>query len=294
MFDRLLVPTDGSGPATAAIELAAKVASPSATVHLLYVAETERDTDGTDDVPAGASERGEEILETADELVNAAGASVVSEIRHGVPREQILEYAAAHDIEAIAMGSHGRRRTGRLALGRETRNVVRDAPIPVFVVRASDDVRRVFPFERVLVPTDGSAHANAALERGVETAAETGATLHLLTVVSATRYGADDETDRLIGRLEENARAALEAPAEKAAEAGLEVRTAVSVGTVHREIAAYAESEDADLLVMGTHGRSDAGSERELLGSVTERVLQTAPSPVLTVRASETTDGTVE
>jgi nucleotide-binding universal stress UspA family protein len=45
MFDRLLVPTDGSGPATAALELATKIASPVATVHLLYVSEVDETTD---------------------------------------------------------------------------------------------------------------------------------------------------------------------------------------------------------------------------------------------------------
>lgn len=292
MFDRILVPTDGSGPATAALELAAKVAPPSATVHLLFVSEAD-DLDDIDTEPAGgtedvtdASERtGHEILAAASELATVEGLSVVTAVRTGVPRERILEYATTHDIEMIAMGQHGRRRVGRLELGTETRDVVRDASVPVLVVRASDDVRSVYPFARILVPTDGSDHANAAIDLGIETAAETGATLHLLAVVSVTRYGADEETDRLIDHLEKNARSTLEAAATNAAEGGVDVHTGVSVGTVHREISAYAETEGVDLLVMGTHGRTDEG--RELLGSVTERVLRTAPAPVLTVRAPE-------
>ncbi|MFD1562505.1 universal stress protein [Haloarchaeobius amylolyticus] len=294
MFDRLLVPTDGSGPATAALEFAAKFASASATIHLLFVDERTDDGDDTDGDHRPAAAPGDEILAAARERATAAGVSVVSDVQRGTPRERILEYATTHDIELIAMGSHGRRRVGRLALGDETQGVVRDASVPVLVVRASDDVRTVYPHERILVPTDGSEHADAALDLGLEVAADTGARLDLLSVVSVTRYGSDVETDRLIDRLEENARAALEKTAANAAETGVEIHTAVTVGTVHREIATYAETERMDLLVMGTHGRSGDGHARELPGSVTERVLRTAPAPVLTVRAPEANGSSLE
>ena len=295
MFDRLLVPTDGSGPATAALELATRIASTSATIHLLFVSEGTDDGDETDGDHLGVSApTGDEILANARGVATTAGASIVSDVRRGNPRERILEYATTHDIDLIAMGSHGRRRVGRLALGTETQGVVRDASVPVLVVRASDDIRTVYPYQRMLVPTDGSDHADAALDLGLEVAAETGARLDLLSVVSVTRYGADTETDRLIDRLEDNARAALEAMAANVAANSVDVRTAVAVGTVHREIAAYAEEEHVDLLVMGTHGRSDGDRDRELPGSVTERVLRTAPTPVLTVQAAGATEPSPE
>jgi len=91
------------------------------------------------------------------------------------------------------MGSHGRREAEPFVLGRVTEGVVRNAPVPVLVVRASDDIQSRYPFDRVLVPTDGSEHARIAVERGVEIAAETGAVLHLLSVVNVTRYGTDSK-----------------------------------------------------------------------------------------------------
>lgn len=110
--------------------------------------------------------------------------------------------------------------------------------------------------------------------------------------MTATEYGTDPETQRLLERLAESARDLLESAAERTVADGLDVRTAVRTGSVHREIAAYAEREDVDLLVMGTRGRTVDGGALlgdnggELLGSVTERVLRTAPAPVLTVRAA--------
>lgn len=294
MYDRLLVPIDGSGPATAALELAIKIASVSATVHLVYVDETIHITDETANERAAISERtDEEIFNAARELATDARVTVSSETQRGDPQERILEYAAIHDIEIIVMGSHGRRRIGRLALGNVTREVVRDASIPVLVVRASDDIKKIYPYNRILVPTDGSDHADVALNLGIETAAETGATLHLLSVVNVTRYGSDAETNQLIDPLKENARTALKTAAAKAVEEGVDILTAVTVGTVHREISAYTETKEIDLLVMGTHGRS-VDRDRELIGSVTERVLRTASAPVLTVRAPEATGGTLE
>ncbi|MFC6764757.1 universal stress protein [Natrinema soli] len=281
MYDRLLVPTDGSGPANAALELASRIASPTATIHVLFVSEDDRDVSPSDALDRTA----EEILADARKTATADVETVVTEEQRGDPRDRILEYIESAEIELVVMGAHGRREAGPVVLGRVTEGVVRNALVPVLVVRASDDIQSRYPFDRVLVPTDGSEHARIALERGVEIAVETGATLHLLSVVNVTRYGTDSETGALVDHLEENAKDALDAAAERASVDGIDVRTAVTVGSVHREIAAYAETEDIDLLLMGTHGRSDL--ERELLGSVTERVLRTAPAPVLTVRARQ-------
>jgi nucleotide-binding universal stress UspA family protein len=60
---------------------------------------------------------------------------------------------------------------------------------------------------------------------------------------------------------------------------GIHVRTLIRAGVPHREIVAAAREEGADLIIMGTHGRS--GLERFLTGSVADRVVRTAPCPVL-------------
>ena len=67
---------------------------------------------------------------------------------------------------------------------------------------------------------------------------------------------------------------------------GVETRTAVLGGTPHEVILDYADDHDVDLVVMGTHGRT--GIDRYLLGSVTEKVVRLADTPVLTVRQRET------
>ncbi|WP_265108673.1 universal stress protein [Halosolutus halophilus] len=277
MFERILVPTDGSGPANAALEYAGEIAAAEdVTVHVLHVIDPDADPG---DVEGPIAE--------GREWAGDAGAPVIDEIHTGEPRDTILEYAATRDVDAIVMGTRGRRGVGRLLLGSVTEAVVRDAEVPVLVVRGAPEVERRYPFETIVVPIDGSTHADAALERALEIARHHDATVHLLSVVDVTPAGIDERTDLRLDRLESAARRIIDDGVAMADEAGIDAVTAVRYGSTDRTIRSYADEQDAALLVMGTHGRS--GIDRLLIGSVTERVLRTATVPVLTVRAA--TDG---
>ncbi|WP_276256113.1 universal stress protein [Halomontanus rarus] len=289
MYDRILVPTDGGGPATAALEYGAKLAARlESTVHVLHVTEAPLEEDETDALD-GAGDRkrtGEAIPDRAGEWVRAEGVAVVDAVRSGDPLEEIPDYAREEGIDAIVMGTHGRTGIGRFVLGSVTEHVVRTAAIPVLVVRGDDDVRTTLPSETVVVPIDDSEHAEAALEEGIEVAMQFDATLHVLSVVDVSPIGLEPQVDLQVNRLEEGAQRVIDDAAERATARGVDdVVSSMSFGSIHRGITSYAVDNDADLLVMGTHGRS--GLDRYLLGSVTERVLRTAPAPVLTVRARE-------
>jgi len=141
-------------------------------------------------------------------------------------------------------------------------------------------------YDTILVPTDGSEPAGAAVEHAIDLASNTGATLHALSIVDSAAYASlDVSSQSVLDSLEARATEATESIAETAADAGVEVVTEVSVGSPHEQITDYADAVGADLIVMGTHGRT--GLDRVLLGSVTERVVRGAPCPVLTVRAAE-------
>ena len=128
-------------------------------------------------------------------------------------------------------------------------------------------------FTRILVASDFSATSEAAIDCARELALRLGASLHLLHVVDdpagAARRG--DAEQGLAARLTPEDRRVLRAT------------TDVLVGPVAPTIVEMASSRDADLIVMGTHGRS--GLAHALIGSVAERVVRTADCPVLTVRA---------
>jgi nucleotide-binding universal stress UspA family protein len=276
MYDHILVPTDGSGPATTALEYGAELAATvDATVHVLYVNET----------AAADSDRertGEEIVSDACDRVDAEGATATGDVRTGDPSDVVPAYASEHDVDVVVMGSHGRGGVGRFVLGSVTEHVVRTADVPVIVVRGDDDVRTHLPYETVVVPIDGSEHAAVALERGIDVATAFDATLHVLSVVDASPIGSEPGVGVRGDQLQAHARRIVDDAAERVERADVDVTAETRIGSIHREIASYARENEADLLVMGTHGRS--GFHRFLLGSVTERVLRTAPAPVLTAR----------
>ncbi|WP_135806557.1 universal stress protein [Halorussus marinus] len=144
-------------------------------------------------------------------------------------------------------------------------------------------------YERILIPTDGSDAVDPAVERAIDLASTYDAELHAVNVVNLASLSTEIHTPAVIESFEEQGEVAVEAIAERAADAGVEdVATEVIHGTPHRTILDYADDHDVDMIVMGTHGRS--GLNRYLLGSVTEKVVRTADVPVLTVRTSESTE----
>jgi nucleotide-binding universal stress UspA family protein len=139
-------------------------------------------------------------------------------------------------------------------------------------------------YDRILFPTDGSEAATAALEYAAAVADAEGATLHLLTVADTAGEGVGHLGGEAADALEREAESVVADAAERVGEArggDRPVVTAVRRGSPAEEVVAYADEADVDLVVMPTQGRR--GIERVLLGSVTERVVNTAPVPVLVV-----------
>jgi nucleotide-binding universal stress UspA family protein len=137
MYDTILVPTDGSDQADTAIDHAASLARQhGATIHLLYVADTNRDSVTTlgGQVVDALEAEGEQILENATERLDDA-LEVADAIETGDPVETILDYAELVDADLIVMGTHGRRGIDRYLLGSTTERVVRLSSIPVLTIR---------------------------------------------------------------------------------------------------------------------------------------------------------------
>ena len=144
-------------------------------------------------------------------------------------------------------------------------------------------------YETILFPTDGSDPSFRALDHALDLADAYGATLHALYVVDTTYPYADFDggsidPEPLFRALREEGERTLDEVEERADDAGIPLVSATrESGYVHRAILEYADENDVDVIVMGTHGRR--GLDRWILGSVTERVVRTADVPVLTVRS---------
>jgi nucleotide-binding universal stress UspA family protein len=144
-------------------------------------------------------------------------------------------------------------------------------------------------FRRILHPTDLSSASAAAFRLALDLAKTERARLVLIHVVSepAMAFAGDIPVPPAVYKnLEVAARAAagkgLDRLVARARQAGVRVTTQITNGPVHARIVAAARRERADVIVMGTHGRT--GLARAFLGSVAGRVVATASCPVMTVR----------
>lgn len=138
--------------------------------------------------------------------------------------------------------------------------------------------------QRILCPTDFSECSERAFERAIDLARTLGASVHLAHVHELVAYSSPEGalllTDPIVlQRINDGLRRELAKKAEKVE--GVTVTTGLTEGWPAREIVRLAEELPADLIVIGTHGRS--GFQRFLLGSVAEKVLRTSKVPVVTV-----------
>ncbi len=141
---------------------------------------------------------------------------------------------------------------------------------------------------RVLHPTDFSRASTPAFKRAVEMAKSNRAELLLVHVMvpAVPLMGDGYVSPKVYEDLEAAARSAaqkqLRKLVDKAKQAGARVKGLLLEGVAHERIAQAARSRKADLVVIGTHGRT--GFAKLFLGSVASRVLAVSPCPVLTVR----------
>jgi nucleotide-binding universal stress UspA family protein len=132
---------------------------------------------------------------------------------------------------------------------------------------------------KIMVPLDGSAHAETALPAAVSLAESTGAALLLLRAAEAHTMPMGDATAAQI-RVVREAEEYLDAVKHRfRASVGGEITTAVWYGRPAEAIAEAARFNQVDMVVMTTHGRSGLG--RMFLGSVAESVMRSTSTPIL-------------
>jgi nucleotide-binding universal stress UspA family protein len=175
----------------------------------------------------------------------------------------------------------------RTQVSRPVQTLVRSVPSAADVRRTPETSIRTFvPVRRILCPVDFSEGSRAAVDRAVAVARATRAGITGLFVLPFAFPPTDDASSGLapvvpdVGVVSAVAED-LEAFFHAVREAGLDLRVCVKSGDSVGQILEQAEKGEADLIVMGTHGRS--GLERLVLGSVTASVLRKARCPVLTV-----------
>jgi len=226
-------------------------------------------------------------LAAAVESMRAQGLEASSDLDIGPASPVVLELAAKHAADLLVLGTRGMTGFRHLLLGSTAERVVQGASIPVLTVHPADadKQRRV---RTILVPTDFSDDAKLAIRTAERVFGPEEREAKLILVhayhlpVEFTALGAVPVAPRLFADAAEQARERLEQDAKPLRASGLTVETIAQEGYPPLVIEEAARTTNADLIAMGTHGRS--GLRHLLLGSTAERVVQHAPCPVLTIR----------
>jgi len=287
MYDRILVATDGSDRTRAAAAHALGLAERfGASVHALYVVDIralsfdDEDFVGNDAIVDSLTDRGRRATEEIARRAEALGLDAESAVVQGTPSREIRAYATERDVDLVALGTRGQSGLARYMLGSVAESVLRKATQPVLTARAAV-AERGTTYEKILLPVDGGKHSRRVAEHAFDIAAQYDATVHALSVIDSALVRSPD----LLGALERESEAAIQAVKRRGRERDVDVVTSLWRGTPSDCISTYATDVNVDLITMGAHERR--GLDRFLTQSVAERVVRTAPAPVLTLRRSD-------
>lgn len=282
---RVLVATDGSAHADRAVRLAGSLALPEGSSVRIVMAlpvpaslAAATYVDGGWQVPV-------ELAAAAASLARD-GVAVETVVLNGHPATAITDEAAGWAADLVVCGSRGRGGLATTLLGSVAAGVVDRAHCPVLVARTArlrsvvlgDDgsegaaaarhlVRTWAPFAALPVRVVSVARAFVALATGIAPT---------MRAAAAAAYESEMEESRRLHR------AIAGSAAEELGRTGRTVTVDVREGDPAEQIVAVAEESDADLVVVGSRGRT--GIARALLGSVARHVLVDAPCSVLIVR----------
>ena len=302
MFNKLLIPLDGSRTAEKALPYARYLAQDkNVAIKLLAVVDVANmATHMTADRALHLDTMVEDAVRTSEKYLEAiAGtlpsAKIKTVVETGRPEEVIIEKAAAEEDTLITMATHGRSGMNRWLLGSVAEKVLRGASDPVLLIRAREDSRAEDEpkLKSLIVPLDGSDLAERVLPAAIELAKQRDLEIVLVRTynIPTTAYAGVEgyalPMDDLLKGMREEACEYLENKVADVKKLGAaKVSFSAKEGLAADEIISFAKNIPGGLIAMSTHGRS--GLRRWVLGSVTETVVRHSENPVLVIRATTT------
>jgi nucleotide-binding universal stress UspA family protein len=297
MYEKLLVPLDGSQLSEVALPYAEELAGRlGSRVDLLWVSETTNivDQHNSQFYLKNKADAIKEIIKLfAKESDRSQEPQVINVLDTGHPAEKIIEYAEKEDVGMVIMSTHGRSGVLRWTLGSVADKVVRGTRKPVMLIRAKNarsDIHDKKLLKKMLIPLDGSPEGDTVIPYVAELAGRLKAEVTLLQVlpigyqvIATGDYIA--YTDRQIESDKASAKKYLGNAETWLKKNNVDVKTIIKLknGNAAEEIIAFADEIKADVVIMATHGRSGVG--RWVLGSIAERVLHDGNTPIMLVRA---------
>jgi len=317
MFKKILVPLDGSEHSRKIVGWATGLAgSLDAEIILLSVIDPEEieileattrvtnevSEDGSvksairtpSDVIEDAISQAEKNLQSEADRITAAGVVATISVGAGSPAEVIVSEAHARQVDVIAMATRRESALARGVLGSVTDRVLHSTSTPIFTLYPGElhdfDDTKSGP-HRVIVPLDGSALAETAVQPAVEIAKAAKAEIVFTEVlrlpffgvgVAGIEYGAGDYAgDFGIDSQKQEISEYLSGFVKDAEATGLKASANIRTGSPSQQIVDEASESENTIVVMGSHGAG--GLKRWVVGSVADKVIRSARRPVLVI-----------
>lgn len=285
MYKNIVIGFDESDYSMSALsEVAARVrdnGSHISLVHAVYHDTTEFD------VSNGQLEKRMDLgrsmcMKVTDRYKNKFGLGMEYIVCEGTPDEVIVDVAKGREADIIAIGTHGRKGISRLLMGSVTAAVIENSPCDVLVVKKHcTDCSG--GYKSILVAYDGSEHSKKALNRAAGMVEKGAHEITLSYVIPQYQEMIGFyKTAGIKDAMMEEAQKVLDSAEPHSDSAGVPIATVIQDGHPAEKIVELAHKLKCDLIVMGSHGWT--GVDKAIMGSTTERVIVSAPCPVLVVR----------
>ena len=298
MYDRILVPLDGSDLAEIALPYAEEIAvSMGAQITLIHVAESADDEH--EHMHRAYIDKMVEItkqnIKKHYEIRSIKSIKVDSVYVAGYSAEQIVDYAEERKIGLIVMATHGQSGIRRWIVGSVAAKVVSATEQPILLIRANVITparRKKQIFKKVLVPLDGSKESEAIMPYIGELASIVKTEVVLFHVVAPVQFFysipgeasnqslSPDDINKIVAKRKDY----LDTLGAGLKEKGIKASSRVIVGEPAKDIIRIADEIHADFVAMSTHGRS--GIDRWTLGSTADKVLHGGNTPIMLVRSA--------
>ncbi len=296
MFNRILVPLDGSKLAESALPAASYLSAKfNASVKLIHVVEQNPPDEVHGEKHLSNPEEASEYLKTIEKNSFSADTKVdyhvhTSKVENVV--NSILQHVEEFETDLIVMCTHGSGDQKKFLFGSIAQQIIAMGKTPVLLIQPEAGKKTPqLKCENILVPLDGNPNHERGLDVAVNLSKTCKSQIFLLAVVptittlsglwTSTGRLTPGTTSRLLDIFQENSGSYLDGHAEDILTEGLKVETLSLRGRPAKVITKTAKEIDADLIVLGTHGKS--GMDAFWEGSVTPKVCRNCKLPLLLV-----------
>jgi len=285
MYERILVPLDGSELAEGALPYVEGLAG---RLHSEVILFTVRVPGDWLELPLRA------YLEKRAGDLQSLGIKASPLVVQGNAANEILDFAEKNDINLIIISTHGHTGPSIWPLGSITNKVLQKSRIPILLIR-SRELEAVFrekELRKILVPLDGSQFAEGivpyveGLTKGMDNEVILIRIIERVQIPDVVRYTAGFDEKRyekeLTARAEREAKRYLSKKESALRNKGVKVSSTSLLGMPAQTILQYAEDNSVSLIALSTHGFS--GITKWAYGSVASKIIESSSKPVLLVR----------